>query len=522
MAYRHSLWQWQSARCIRTICQTMHQRTMQHQPLAHAAALLWLKAQRLWFGLFGPELWCGGALSSLCAFSQRMHPPHSHMGASKCLPHISPTCPTPAHLPHTCPPASHLAHLPHISPTCLTPAHLPHTCPPAPHLPTCPTPAHLPHTCPPAPHLPTCLTSRPPASHLPTCLLPPQLAAAPSLHLRHDQYHTYGSLLQDGADALDATFVMRRGCSLPASSCTAAEQQQQQQQQPITRKAGDMRPAAGGESGQGGGSGLQAWMRRLLGLQAAAREWLGAGAAAFGTAADTSSSTTSSTSSTTSTTSTTSSSEGDVVSLEALASPGLFLTVDPQGLLVLQQQQQQGGAGPCGSSSSSSRQLFRLVPGLSQQQGTASLESLALPGHYVSLAGEAGGEEGAGSCMDSGAGCAQQAAAGACQELPHAADVACRRSCGACGRGVGSATVLPAPAVGGTGGGNDDSASSRKFAVAASWRLVAGAGLLPPGSKVVCGSNRGYVIAPLGNIIEERYTAYFDFTGAPASPGKAT
>ncbi len=33
--------------------------------------LLWLKAQRLWYGLFGPELGCGDALSSLCAFSQR-------------------------------------------------------------------------------------------------------------------------------------------------------------------------------------------------------------------------------------------------------------------------------------------------------------------------------------------------------------------------------------------------------------------------------------------------------------------
>ncbi len=34
--------------------------------------ILWLKAQRLWYGLSAPELGCGGALSSLCAFSQRI------------------------------------------------------------------------------------------------------------------------------------------------------------------------------------------------------------------------------------------------------------------------------------------------------------------------------------------------------------------------------------------------------------------------------------------------------------------
>jgi hypothetical protein len=34
-------------------------------------AILWLKAQRLWYGLFAPVLGCGDALSSLCAASQR-------------------------------------------------------------------------------------------------------------------------------------------------------------------------------------------------------------------------------------------------------------------------------------------------------------------------------------------------------------------------------------------------------------------------------------------------------------------
>jgi hypothetical protein len=33
----------------------------------------------------------------------------------------------------------------------------------------------------------------------------------------------------------------------------------------------------------------------------------------------------------------------------------------------------------------------------------------------------------------------------------------------------------------------------------------------PAGSKVVTGENRRYLIAPLGNLVDERYTSYFEF-----------
>lgn len=33
----------------------------------------------------------------------------------------------------------------------------------------------------------------------------------------------------------------------------------------------------------------------------------------------------------------------------------------------------------------------------------------------------------------------------------------------------------------------------------------------PEGSKVLSGADQQYIIAPLGNIVEESYTPYFDF-----------
>ena len=41
--------------------------------------------------------------------------------------------------------------------------------------------------------------------------------------------------------------------------------------------------------------------------------------------------------------------------------------------------------------------------------------------------------------------------------------------------------------------------------------VVQALGVLPAGTKVLFGEDGGYVIAPLGHIIDERYTAYFNF-----------
>lgn len=103
--------------------------------------------------------------------------------------------------------------------------------------------------------------------------------------------------------------------------------------------------------------------------------------------------------------------------------------------------------------------------------------------------------------QDNAADCSAQARGGQCSRAPHTMYTNCRSSCTACERAGGSARVLPAASA-------TDAAS---FKAASSFVMRAAAAQLPAGSKVVCGKNRDYVITPLGNIIDERYTAYFEF-----------
>ena len=44
-----------------------------------------------------------------------------------------------------------------------------------------------------------------------------------------------------------------------------------------------------------------------------------------------------------------------------------------------------------------------------------------------------------------------------------------------------------------------------------SFRITEALGEYDPGAKVLKGDNKEYVIVPQGNIVEERYTTYFDF-----------
>ena len=45
------------------------------------------------------------------------------------------------------------------------------------------------------------------------------------------------------------------------------------------------------------------------------------------------------------------------------------------------------------------------------------------------------------------------------------------------------------------------------------WLAVEGPlGRYPDGSKMLTGKDEKFVLSPLGNIVEERYTIYFDFT----------
>jgi hypothetical protein len=103
--------------------------------------------------------------------------------------------------------------------------------------------------------------------------------------------------------------------------------------------------------------------------------------------------------------------------------------------------------------------------------------------------------------QDDAADCAARARGGECSRSPHAMFTECRLSCTACDRAAGAARVLqPLP---------EEALAS--FGRAASFRLRGAAARLPRGSKVVCGKNRDYVVSPLSNIIDERYTAYFEF-----------
>ena len=45
------------------------------------------------------------------------------------------------------------------------------------------------------------------------------------------------------------------------------------------------------------------------------------------------------------------------------------------------------------------------------------------------------------------------------------------------------------------------------------WLAVEGPlGRYPDGSKMLTGKDEKYVLSPVGNIVEERYTIYFNFT----------
>lgn len=45
----------------------------------------------------------------------------------------------------------------------------------------------------------------------------------------------------------------------------------------------------------------------------------------------------------------------------------------------------------------------------------------------------------------------------------------------------------------------------------AEWVVESPKGQYPQGSKALNGHDRSYIIAPLGSIVDEKYTAYFDF-----------
>ena len=60
-------------------------------------------------------------------------------------------------------------------------------------------------------------------------------------------------------------------------------------------------------------------------------------------------------------------------------------------------------------------------------------------------------------------------------------------------------------------GSSNASAALTSAAAECNWVLSAPKGRYPDGSKQLHGEDRTYIISPLGKIVDERYTAYFEF-----------
>lgn len=83
-----------------------------------------------------------------------------------------------------------------------------------------------------------------------------------------------------------------------------------------------------------------------------------------------------------------------------------------------------------------------------------------------------------------------------------AARVLCRHFCGNCNVTGAALRLRQRPAGGPAAGGS--------FAAASSFRLAPPARrAYPAGSFVLAGLNRHYLVAPIGHLVDERYTAYF-------------
>lgn len=139
-----------------------------------------------------------------------------------------------------------------------------------------------------------------------------------------------------------------------------------------------------------------------------------------------------------------------------------------------------------------------LRAGLDGAEGTVSLESVATPGSFLSAAPQ----KEAACADDPQLQCDLGGKAGLCISQPDVYKVHCRFTCGTCGS---LATALGVRRVSGS------------EAAVASFRMAQPlTPQYPPGSKVVTGANRRYLVAPLGHLVDERYTVYFNISQPPA------
>ncbi|KAG2440382.1 hypothetical protein HXX76_004487 [Chlamydomonas incerta] len=309
-----------------------------------------------------------------------------------------------------------------------------------------------------------------------------------SLHLRHDAQVLYMSVLEDGGDGMDATFRIGRGCHHGSSTSSGSGSGSS------GKGAGD---ASGGGSGRGGGASMHhAALSRLHGSHEAegSSHSHGSLAGAFSSlrsmmrlgAAD----------------------SGSALSLESMSYPNHYLAHDHTDVIVLQPGPPREDAShpfaPC------SRAMWMMRPGLDGAADTVSFEAVGRPGWFVTAAappGEAPAKDSPATCVDAKEVDCAAAVPDGCGTNAFLARVLCRKSCRSC-LGTEQALRLRQQVPG-----------SVVFAATASFRLAPPARrAYPAGSHVLAGTNRHYLIAPLGNLVDERYSAYFNVLPEDAVP----
>ncbi|PNW84899.1 hypothetical protein CHLRE_03g163150v5 [Chlamydomonas reinhardtii] len=310
-----------------------------------------------------------------------------------------------------------------------------------------------------------------------------------SLHLRHDAQILYMSVLEDGGDGMDATFRIGRGCHHGSSGGRGSG-----------KGAGGAAGGGGGGAAAGGGASMHhAALSLLHGSEDAdgsSGHSHGSLAGAFSSlrsmmrlgAAD----------------------SGSALSLEAMSYPNHYLAHDHTDVIVLQPGPPREDAShpfaPC------SRAMWMMRPGLDGAADTVSFEAVARPGWFVTAARPPGESAAAAkdspvTCVDANEVDCTAAVPDGCGTNAFLARVLCRKSCRSC-LGTEQALRLRQQVPG-----------SAVYAATASFRLAPPVRrAYPAGAHVLAGSNRHYLIAPLGNLVDERYSAYFNVLPEDAVP----
>jgi hypothetical protein len=148
---------------------------------------------------------------------------------------------------------------------------------------------------------------------------------------------------------------------------------------------------------------------------------------------------------------------------------------------------------PAGSTARKAH-TFVLRHGLSGEPATISLELQSKPGHFLTTHVPVD---------DSSWNCAQTTTAADCRPGSEKANRFCPASCARWVPSIKRLQPEEAPLAG--------SAARAAWADTATFRVHLPQGRLPEGSKLLHGDVRSYIISPLSSIVDERYTAYFEW-----------